>query len=69
MLSAGTAHVPNFQKNGKPVYESFSSALYFLDLVPGVNVSQVVIETSSFDTITNAFFARTSNTDIRGWRR
>eukprot|EP00008_Paramoeba_atlantica_P014852 CAMPEP_0201478192 /NCGR_PEP_ID=MMETSP0151_2-20130828/3103_1 /ASSEMBLY_ACC=CAM_ASM_000257 /TAXON_ID=200890 /ORGANISM="Paramoeba atlantica, Strain 621/1 / CCAP 1560/9" /LENGTH=253 /DNA_ID=CAMNT_0047859199 /DNA_START=208 /DNA_END=969 /DNA_ORIENTATION=- len=69
MLSAGTAHTPNFMKNGKPVYESLSSSFFLLNHFENIKQEKVLIETSSFDTITNAFFARTSNTDLRGWNR
>ena len=46
MLSAGTAHVPNFEHDGRPVYESFSSALYLINhVLPDIDQKRVVIET------------------------
>jgi len=66
-LSAGTAHLPQLMAtNGLPIWESTSSAAY---LQKRHNLSSnVYVETTSFDTIGNAFFARTSHTDIVGWR-
>eukprot|EP00540_Astrosyne_radiata_P022720 CAMPEP_0116822150 /NCGR_PEP_ID=MMETSP0418-20121206/107_1 /TAXON_ID=1158023 /ORGANISM="Astrosyne radiata, Strain 13vi08-1A" /LENGTH=197 /DNA_ID=CAMNT_0004450229 /DNA_START=222 /DNA_END=815 /DNA_ORIENTATION=- len=67
-LSAGTTHRPQFMSpKGLPVWEATSSAAYLkkkyhLD-------SNLYVETTSFDTIGNAYFARTSHTDIAGWRR
>jgi hypothetical protein len=34
----------------------------------GVPASKLFMESASFDTIGNAFFARTMHTDVRGWR-
>ena len=66
-LSAGTAHVPQLlAKDGLPVWESTSSAAY-LQRMHGL--SNLYVETTSYDTIGNAFYTRTSHTDINGWRR
>ena len=52
---------------GLPVWESTSSAAY---LSKKHNIqSNVYLETTSYDTIGNAFFARTSHTDIVKWRK
>lgn len=68
-LSAGTAHLPQLmsEAQGLPIWESTSTAAY---LSLHFNMSHnVFVETTSFDTIGNAFYARTSHTDIVGWRR
>lgn len=66
-LSAGTAHVPQLlSADGLPVYESTSSAAYLQR--HGVASDLLYVETTSYDTIGNAFFARTSHTDLAGWR-
>ena len=65
-LSAGTAHLPQLlSKGGLPVWESTSSAAY-LSKKHHIQ-SNVYLETTSYDTIGNAFFARTSHTDIVKW--
>lgn len=68
-LSAGTAHLPQFlSSDGLPVWESTASASYLmehLDIPP----QHIYVETSSYDTISNAFFTRTNFCDISGWRR
>ena len=67
-LSAGTAHLPQLMsRNGLPVWESTSSAAY-LRRQHSLSGS-VYGETTSYDTIGDAFFARTSHTDVVGWRR
>jgi uncharacterized SAM-binding protein YcdF (DUF218 family) len=67
-LSAGTAHLPQLMSAaGLPIWESTASAAY---LSAHFNLSRnVYVETTSYDTIGNAFYARTSHTDILGWRR
>ncbi|EEC47476.1 predicted protein [Phaeodactylum tricornutum CCAP 1055/1] len=66
-LSAGTAHLPQLlSANGLPIWESTSSAAY---LEQKHNIQNVFVETTSYDTIGNAFYARTSHTDIVGWRK
>lgn len=70
-LSAGTAHVPQYitEHNGLPLWESTASAAYLMrhERFP-VPPSQVFAETTSYDTISNAFFTKTSFSDITGWR-
>ena len=69
-LSAGTAHLPQLlSKDGLPIWESTASASYILQNYPAITPSRVFAETTSYDTISNAFFARTSFTDIVGWKR
>lgn len=66
-LSAGTKHVPQLlSTDGLPIFESTSCAAYLEEMYS--LTKNVYVETTSFDTIGNAFFARTSHTDINGWR-
>lgn len=66
-LSAGTKHLPQLlSADGLSIFESTSCAAY-LDEKHSLT-KNVYVETTSFDTIGNAFFARTSHTDINGWR-
>jgi uncharacterized SAM-binding protein YcdF (DUF218 family) len=66
-LSAGTAHVPQLLSPvGLPIWESTSSAAYLKAKYP--LIQNVYVETTSYDTIGNAFFARTSHSDIAGWK-
>jgi hypothetical protein len=67
-LSAGTAHLPQLlTPQGLPVWESTSSAAY---LQQKHNIrTNLYLETTSYDTIGNAFFARISHADIVGWRK
>eukprot|EP00591_Stephanopyxis_turris_P002501 CAMPEP_0195513792 /NCGR_PEP_ID=MMETSP0794_2-20130614/5364_1 /TAXON_ID=515487 /ORGANISM="Stephanopyxis turris, Strain CCMP 815" /LENGTH=255 /DNA_ID=CAMNT_0040641893 /DNA_START=250 /DNA_END=1017 /DNA_ORIENTATION=- len=69
-LSAGTAHLPQLMSahDGLPVWESTASAAYLLE-TRNVPKSHVYAETTSYDTISNAFFARTSFTDVAGWNK
>lgn len=67
-LSAGTACTAQLlSASGLPVYESTASAARLLDHWQ-VPAEAVFVETASYDTIGNAFFARTTHTDIAGWR-
>ena len=77
-LSAGTAHLPQLiGPDGYPIWESTASANYILQKIqqqqddsrgPSLPSDQVFVETTSYDTIGNAYFTRTSHTDINGWR-
>jgi len=71
-LSAGTAHVPNLlSPGGHPIYESTASAAYIIDQTSSSQPNMhkwVVLETTSYDTISNAYFARTSHCDVAGWK-
>lgn len=59
LLSAGTPHRPNFvHSRGWPVAESTSQALY-LNEVHGMPFECMIRETTSLDTIGNAYFLRT----------
>jgi uncharacterized SAM-binding protein YcdF (DUF218 family) len=66
-LSAGTAHVPQLLSSvsGLPVWESTASSAY---LRRHHNLTHVFVETTSYDTIGNAYYARTSHTEWNGWR-
>lgn len=71
-LSAGTAHLPQYitPHNGLPLWESTASAAYlFQHPTYPVPEKYMFVETTSYDTISNAFFTRSSFTDINGWRR
>ncbi len=72
--SAGTAHLPQYMdsSSGLPIWEATSSAAYLLsqycphhEVIP----QQLFVETTSYDTIGNAFFARTTHTDLHGWNK
>lgn len=66
-LSAGTAHMPQLlASDGLPIWESTATAAY-LEKQHGLS-DNVFVETTSYDTIGNAFFARTSHTGVTGWR-
>jgi uncharacterized SAM-binding protein YcdF (DUF218 family) len=66
-LSAGTAHLPQLMAaDGLPIWESTASAAY---LQKRYGLDSVYVETNSYDTIGNAYYARTSHTDIVGWRQ
>ena len=68
-LSAGTAHVPQLlSSDGLPVWESTASASYLMKEL-NIPPTDVYAETTSYDTISNAFFTRTSFCDIIGWKR
>ena len=66
-LSAGTAHLPQLMgKDGLPIWESTACAAY---LSEKHGLEDLYLETTSYDTIGNAFYARTAHTDISGWRK
>lgn len=67
-LSGGSAHSPQLidQETGLPVFESAATAAYLMEK-RHIPPSQVLFETSSYDTIGNAFFARTSFIDVQQW--
>jgi DUF218 domain len=67
-LSAGTPHLPPpLDARGYPIFESIPAAQYLHER--GIPKSRILTETCSYDTIGNAFFARTVHTDPRGLRR
>ena len=67
-LSAGTAHVPQLlDARGSVVFEATASAAVIIN--EGVNSADVFVETTSFDTIGNAFYSRNDHCSLAGWRR
>jgi len=67
-LSAGTAHVPQLlDARGSVVFEATASAAVIIGA--GVDEKDVFVETTSFDTIGNAYFSRTDHCSLAGWRR
>jgi uncharacterized SAM-binding protein YcdF (DUF218 family) len=67
-LSAGTPHLPPpLDARGYPVFEAIPAAQYLHER--GVPKSRILTETCSYDTIGNAYFARTAHTDPRSLRR
>lgn len=66
-LSAGTALVPQaMSSGGLPIWEATACAGY-LRRNHGLS-KNVYVETTSYDTIGNAYFARTTHSDVAGWR-
>jgi uncharacterized SAM-binding protein YcdF (DUF218 family) len=81
-LSAGTAHVPQLlSADGLPIWESTACAAYILSKnnnkdSNATTTNHIIIppesiyaETTSYDTIGNAYFSRTSHTEFNGWRK
>ena len=67
-LSAGTPHKPPpGDRQGFPIFESTAAADYLVSR--GVEPLRVYVETASYDTVGNAWFARMVHTEPRGWRR
>lgn len=67
-LSAFTPHKPPpYSPEGFPICESAASMAALVAM--GVPPARILSETSSLDTIGNAYFARTIHTDVREWRR
>lgn len=67
-LSAGTAHMPQLMsQNGLPIWESTSSAAY-LHKKHGITYEKLLVETTSYDTIGNAFYMRTTHSNLAGWK-
>jgi vancomycin permeability regulator SanA len=68
-LSAGTAHLPQaLSADGLPIWEATASAAYLIKHL-NVKPSDVFAETTSYDTISNAFFARLNFCDIAKWNK
>src|SRR5689334_14924059 len=66
-LSAGTTYKPlPRDEQGYPVFESIAGARYLL--MNGIPANKILTEASSYDTIGNAYFARTIHTDPLGLR-
>jgi hypothetical protein len=67
-LSAGTVHRPNpLDNTGRAIFEASAGAQYLLR--KGFPAERIYIEVASWDTVGNAYFARTMHTDPSGWRR
>lgn len=67
-LSAGTVHrPPPLTAEGYPVLESVAGAAYLLSR--GVAGRRIQVETASYDTIGNAYYARLLHADPAGWKR
>jgi DUF218 domain len=66
-LSAGTTHRPNpLDATGRAILEASAGGEYLLRR--GVEPDRIFLEAASWDTIGNAYFARTIHTGARGWR-
>ncbi|MBI2124521.1 YdcF family protein [Candidatus Woesearchaeota archaeon] len=65
-LSRGTLHKPQVIVEGQPVYEADASKKYLVGR--GIPQAKVIAETSSSDTLGNAYFARTITED-KGLRK
>jgi uncharacterized SAM-binding protein YcdF (DUF218 family) len=67
-ISAGTTHLPPpLDSRGYPIFESVPAARYLQER--GIPQRRILVETSSYDTIGNAFFTRITHTDPRGLSR
>jgi uncharacterized SAM-binding protein YcdF (DUF218 family) len=67
-LSAGTTHRPLvIDEHGFPTFESVAGAQYLMSR--GIPGSRLFIETSSWDTIGNAYFSRVIHVEPAGWRK
>ena len=67
-LSAGSAHLPaTLDREGRLIYESTAGARYLIG--HGIAPERIFCETTSYDTIGNAYFARVQILDPMGWRR
>jgi hypothetical protein len=68
LLSAGTPYKPPpLDSLGFPIFESRAAAAYLL--AHGIPASQLLTETSSYETIGNAYFSKAIHVDPRGFRR
>jgi predicted metal-dependent HD superfamily phosphohydrolase len=66
-LSAGTTHRPNYTgPSGVQVFEATSAGLWLL--AHGVPKELVIREYSSYDTIGNAYFARTQHCEVANFK-
>lgn len=67
-LSAGTTHKPGPRDaEGRTIFESVAAARWLLHR--GYPAELIFTETTSYDTIGNAYFARFMHADPAGWRR
>jgi len=68
-LSAGTAHSPQtMNAAGRPVWEAASTAAYLVKNLK-IDPKAILMETTSYDTIGNAYFLRTQLSDILGFKK
>ncbi|MGK7901750.1 MAG: YdcF family protein [Hormoscilla sp.] len=67
-LSAGTTHKPPpLDDKGFPIFEAIGAANYLVKR--GWDPKKILTETSSYDTIGNAYFSRVIHIEPRGWRK
>ena len=67
-LSAGTTHKPPpLGDCDFPIFESIAAADYLIK--QGINPEKILPETSSYDTIGNAYFSRAIHVQPRQWKR
>jgi uncharacterized SAM-binding protein YcdF (DUF218 family) len=67
-LSAGTVHrPPPLDGNGFPVFEAIAALHYLIER--GIEPTRILTETSSYDTIGNAYFSRVIHVDPGRYRR
>jgi hypothetical protein len=67
-LSGGTAHKPNpLDAAGFQITEAAAGARYLMSR--GAPAADILLESSSYDTIGNAYFSRVLHTEPAGWRR
>jgi hypothetical protein len=68
LLSAGTPYKPPpLDTLGFPIFESRAGAAYLI--AQGIPATQLLTETSSYDTIGSAYFSKTIHVDPRGFRK
>lgn len=68
VLSAGTVYkAPPLDEDGFPIFESIAAANYLVE--QGINPDMILCETSSYDTVGNAYFSRVTHVDPQGCRR
>jgi DUF218 domain len=68
VLSAGTTyHPPPLDAGGFPIFESVAAARYLMEA--GVPPDRILTDTSSYDTIGNAYFSRVIHVEPQGLRR
>jgi len=61
-LSAGSVHKPMpLDRKGQPMYESVAAAKYLIG--KGIDAKGILCETSSYDTIGNAYFSKVIHVD------
>ena len=67
-LSAGTTHKPPpLDERGFPIFESIAAARYLVQR--GVDAGKILTETSSYDTLGNAYFSRVIHVQPRDFKR